>query len=226
MAWFLHLSGYALALSRLCFWGPWESYQSLCGAVWFCSWNYASEHSLHPRWGTCILGPQSLLSVTQISGPEGNGCWCLPPLPDLWASLCSHPQQESSLSGPNPSQPKVWKSRLLDQDGARELSLVCPPYLLLASSEELLPPLLHRPLGWEDTKSLISCYNNAHHLPLHLAKLFIPFRLMDLPAEEPVPLWPQSWVWAITLITISHAIIAIVDLSYHLLSAHCVWYHN
>ena len=54
---------------------------------------------------------------------------------------------------------------------------------LLASFEELLPSLLCHPLGCEDTKRLISCYNNTHHLPLHLARLFILSQIMDLPAE-------------------------------------------
>ena len=63
-----------------------------------------------------------------------------------------------------------------------------PICFLLASFEELLPPLLRCPLGCEDTRRLISCYNNTHQLPLHLARLFIPSQIMDLPAVTSLPL--------------------------------------
>lgn len=116
--------------------------------------------------------------VAQIGQPEGYGSAGFPPLPGLWASPCPQPQQGSSL-------PEVWKLELPGQGGAGSggFPRSAPLRSLLASFEELLPSLLCHPLGCEDTKRLISCYNNTHHLPLHLARLFILSQIMDLPAE-------------------------------------------
>lgn len=142
-----------------------------------------SEHSLHSGWRTCVSGSTKLT----IFGYSKLGVWGLwPPmlscflfLPGLWASSYPQSSREAVWLALLKSQLSVWGSMPMDQDGAGRWGfpwsvLLC---FLLASFEELLLPLLYRPLSCKDTKRLISCYNNIHHLPLHLAKLF--FYLSD-----------------------------------------------
>lgn len=101
------------------------------------------------------------------------------------STLVSPARQRSCLPSPPPVSAQVMGVTAARLGWGRQvgLPLVCCLCSLLASFEELLPPLFQSPLSCEDTKGLISCYNNIHHLRLHLAGLFIPPQIMDLPAR-------------------------------------------
>lgn len=96
--------------------------------------------------------------------------------------------------------------------GSKEggLPLACPSFCSLAGFlSGASPPLLHRPLGREDTERLISCYNNTYHLSLRLTRLFSPCRVTDLPVQCPVPLELASTGPAFGLRVVSEGITTI-----------------